>query len=332
MPTLYCSRLSAIIRPCLPEVCYTDRRMVAQPATSSRAPLGLLLIIAAATLWGTVGIATRALYELAPTNALSIGFFRLALAVPALVLATHLMTGSVRFATTRCDLWLMLGLGIAMAAYQVFYFAAIGQVGVTIAVLVNLCSAPVMVALFSAVLLRERPTVRVGIAMLCAVVGTVLLVNARPGDAAVAGSLALGVGLALLAGLSYATVTLFSRALAPRYHPLQPIMVGFALGAVTLLPFALAGGLVVTYPAVGWLLLLHLGLIPTALGYLLFLGGLRSTTATAASIATLFEPLTSTVLAWWLFDERLGIIGVAGGLLLIAAMVVLAWQPTRQSG
>lgn len=303
----------------------------AQPVVAPRLSLGLLLIIAAATLWGTVGIATRALYELTPTNALSIGFFRLALSVPALVLATHLLTGSVRFATTRRDLWLMLGLGVAMAAYQVFYFAAIAQVGVTIAVLVNLCSAPVIVALLSAWFLGERFTVRVGIAMLCAIVGTVLLVNSRPGDATVPGSLSLGVGLALIAGLSYSTVTLFSRALAPRYHPLQPIMVGFALGAVALLPFALAGGFVVTYPAVGWLLLLHLGLIPTALGYLLFLGGLRTTTATAASIATLFEPLTSTVLAWWLFDERLGIIGAAGGLLLIAAMVVLAWQPRRRA-
>ena len=295
--------------------------------TQASPTLGVVLIIIAAVLWGTVGIATRALYELTATNALSIGFFRLAFSVPALLLACRLITGHIRFATTRRDLAMMLGLGVAMAAYQVFYFAAIAQVGVTIAVLINLCSAPLIVALLSALLLGERLTVRVGIAMLLAIGGAVLLVNARPSDSTVSGSLLLGAGLALAAGFSYSVVTLFSRALAPRYHPLQPILVGFALGAVTLLPFALAGGLILSYPPVGWLLLLHLGVIPTALGYMLFLGGLRSTPATVASIATLFEPLTSAVLAWLLFDERLGWIGAAGGLLLIGAMLLLTWTP-----
>ena len=47
---------------------------------------GALLILLAATLWGTVGVSTQALYHLTATNALSIGFFRLALATPALAM------------------------------------------------------------------------------------------------------------------------------------------------------------------------------------------------------------------------------------------------------
>lgn len=72
-----------------------------------------------------------------------------------------------------------------------------------------------------------------------------------------------------------------------------------------------------------WVLLVYLGLIPTALAYVLFFGGLRYTTATTASIATLLEPLTSTALAWLLFGERLGPLGLLGAVLLLGAIALL---------
>jgi DME family drug/metabolite transporter len=132
-----------------------------------------------------------------------------------------------------------------------------------------------------------------------------------------------GVLFALGSGFGYAVLALCSRALAGRYHPLQPISVGFAVGAVLLLPFALATGFVATYPLAGWGLLLYLGLVPTAFAYWLFLQGMKHTTATTASILTLLEPLTSAALAAALFGERLGPLGFAGAALLLGAMAIL---------
>ena len=83
------------------------------------------------------------------------------------------------------------------------------------------------------------------------------------------------------------------------------------------------------YPAPAWGLLIWLGLVPTALGYVLFLSGMRSTPATAASIITLLEPLVSTLLAMWLFQERLGSYGMYGALLLLVALVILYIQPGK---
>ena len=75
-----------------------------------------------------------------------------------------------------------------------------------------------------------------------------------------------------------------------------------------------------SYPAEGWLLLVYLGLIPSALAYALFLSGMRSTSATTASVATLIEPLTATVLAWLIFAEPIAPSGLSGALLLFLAM------------
>jgi DME family drug/metabolite transporter len=287
---------------------------------------GLLLIVLAALLWGTVGVATKGIYTLSDTNALSIGFFRLVFAAPVLLGACWAVLGRRAFHIARWrDLATMLLMGVMMALYQVCYFASIARVGVAVAVLVTLCTAPVMVALLAGLFLRERLSGTILLALVCALLGTLMLVWIEPGAAGQRRDTLIGVLLALASALGYAVLALCSRALAGRYHPLQPISIGFGAGALMLLPFALAGGLVVSYSAEGWLLMLYMGLLPTALAYVLFLSGIRYTTATVASIVTLIEPLTSTLLAWLLFGEQLGPLGALGAALLLGAIGLLYW-------
>jgi DME family drug/metabolite transporter len=290
---------------------------------STDARRGLWFIVLAAVLWGTVGVSSKAVYSLADTNPLSIGFYRLVFSLPVLAWACWRRLGRAAVCVPRRDLAVMLAIGIAMALYQVCYFAAIQRVGVAVAVLVTLCVAPMIVALFSTLLLREPLTGAVALALLAALSGTALLVGGAPA-ASVHGDMAVvGVLLALGAAASYAAITLCSRALTGMYHPLQPITIGFAAGTLLLLPCALATGLTLDYPVSAWGLLLYLGIIPTALAYVFFLSGMRHTTATVASTVTLVEPLTSASLAWLLFGEQLGRLGVLGAVLLLAAMLLL---------
>lgn len=180
-----------------------------------------------------------------------------------------------------------------------------------------------MVAVLAALFLGERFSARLAAALATAIVGTVLLSGLTPETFGQRANEITGVLFALGSGLGYAVLALCSRALAGRYHPLQPIAIGFAVGAVLLLPFALATGLVLSFSAAGWGLLLYIGLIPTALAYWLFLRGLRHTSATVASLLTLVEPLTSTVLAVLLFGEQLSSLGLVGAALLLGAMGLL---------
>jgi DME family drug/metabolite transporter len=290
-----------------------------------------LLIVLSAVLWGTVGVAVKAVYGLADTNPLSIGFLRLAISVPALFLAGWWVLGAQIFRVLRRDLGLMLLLGVLMALYQVCYFGAIARVGVAIAVLVTLCTAPVLVAILSLWLFREKLTQRLILALTLALIGTALLVGVQPNAVGGQGNTVIGVLLALGSAFGYAVITLCSRLLAGRYHPLQSLTIGLGTGALILLPLALLNGFVVSYPVVGWALLLYLGLIPTVVAYVLFLSGIRHTTATAASITTLLEPLTSTLLAGLFFKEQLGVFGLLGGIVLFGAIVLLFRNGSRQN-
>src|SRR6478735_7003733 len=107
------------------------------------------------------------------------------------------------FRITRRDLGIMLLMGAFMAFYQVCYFAAIARVGVAVAVLVTLCTAPVLIAVMAAVFLRERLTSMVLLALVCALAGTVMLVWVRPGAVGPQHETIVGVLLALASALGY---------------------------------------------------------------------------------------------------------------------------------
>ena len=288
--------------------------------------LGLLMVIFAAILWGTVGVVVQTIYAESATNPLSIGFFRLAISVPLLLLACVRTLGWQMFQIAKRDLALMVITGVMTAFYQVCYFASINYIGVAAATLITLCTAPIWVALLASLLLQERFTRVIFLALICAVGGTILLVDVQTGQITVRSHHVLGVFLALGSALGYSLFTLCSRFLARRNHPLQSLTVGLFAGAIFLLAIALSSGLVIQYSVVSWIALLYLGIVTTALAYLLYFSGMRHTPATIASIATLLEPLTATIMAWWLLAEKLGNSGILGGILLLMAIAILYWE------
>ena len=211
---------------------------------------GLLLIIGAAILWGTVGVSTRALFTLADTAPLSVAFCRLALSLPALAVALVGSTGlrgQTRVLTKPAHAGAMVLIGVMLALYQVCFFGALQRVGVAVATLVTLCAAPVLVAMLSALVLRERLTARPMVALGAALVGTALL--ASPGQRPDAGGDALlGVVMALGSALGYALMALLSRSVARHYQPLLTVTVGFGVGALILLPAMLVDGPRLDFP------------------------------------------------------------------------------------
>lgn len=286
---------------------------------------GLVLVVLAAALWGTSGVATKTLYTFVAISPISVAAFRLALGAPLLLAVFYLTSGSRSFRIARGDLGWLLLVGASLGISQACYFAAIARVGVAIATLVTICTAPVLVSLFSATLLRERLTGAVVGALACALIGTALLIGVGRSDGgAPAGAVSGGILLALGAACNFAIFILVSRLLANRYHPLLSITIAVSIGAALLIvTSALTVGMTLRYPWPAWALLLYLGLAPTALGYALFYQGVRHTTAAEASIASLVEPLTATVLAVVILGERLDTLGLLGAALLIGAIVFL---------
>lgn len=283
---------------------------------------GILLILLSGVLWGTVGTSSKILYGISATTPLSVGFFRLAISVPVLLTACWITQRRKIFEVSRHDLALMFFMGLTTALYQLFYLASVERAGVAVATLITLCTAPIMVAVFSVIITKERPSTFAVLALIGALAGTAILVGFQENTGDVSRSLS-GKFLALGSALGYAIITLTTRKLAGRYHPIQPIAISFTIGAIVLFVITLSKGVVLDYSPVGWSLLVYLGVIPTALAYVLFITGMRYTTATVASTATLIEPLTSTILAWLVFGEHFSPMGGIGVALLVGSLALL---------
>jgi drug/metabolite transporter, DME family len=284
---------------------------------------GVFSIMLASTLWGTAGVASQAISHLTPTNSLSLSFLRLLIAAPVLMLAGRKALGKGMWSASRRDFALMALMGGLLAADQALYFTAITYAGVAIATLITICAAPVLVTLITSLIERQRPDSTTLLSVALAVTGTILLVLGS--QSADFGSVSLiGIGLSLGAAVVYAGVIMIGQYLSGRCHPLQTTAIGFTSGALLLACAASLSGFVGLYPVQGWALIVYLGLIPTALAYGLFLCGMRTTPAPITSVLVLLEPLTATGLAWILYDERLGIVGVAGAAMLLTAIYMLS--------
>ncbi|MBN8637358.1 MAG: EamA family transporter [Anaerolineae bacterium] len=291
---------------------------------------GFWLVIAAASIWGTIGIATQAIYNAdSTTSPLFINFARMVIAAPALTFACWRVVGRDMFKLPRRDLLIMLLNGIFMAASQACYFVAIRYTGVTIATLLSVCVSPLLVTGISVLLKLERPSARALIAVACALVGSVLLVGLNT-PAGAQDNLLLGAVLSIVAALTYAATIFWGRFLAGSYHPLQVMTFTFGSGALALIPINLLSGAVAIHTGEGWLYALYLGLVPTALAYWMFQKGLRSVTPTTASVSTLLEPTVAALLAWALFGEMLPGTGVIGAGLLILSIFLLSTRGRKR--
>jgi len=301
-------------------VSYTTRAMLA----------GFLFIGLAAISWGTTGATMALLARETSLSPLLVGWARLAIAAPCLVVAAGvtrrarragLATDSRPGSARRVASYAVLGL--TMAAYQVCYFRAVTLTGVSITALLAICSAPLIVALLGAILLRERIGARVAASLVLAVAGTALLVLGPRGLAGMPGRFAAGGGLALGAGASYALYAVTAKRVLARAAPLPVAALTFSLGALFLAPALLDERLATADVRRAAPLLLYLGVGPTAIAYGLFTAGLRRVPATQASIVTLLEPLTAAALGVAVFKESLGPLGWIGAALLLGGLVLL---------
>jgi drug/metabolite transporter, DME family len=272
-------------------------------------------IVLSAILWGTAGISAKYLINIYSLSALTIGAMRLLIASPILLTMSKIqLKEKVKIDKRHYALFVIYG--ITVATYQIAYFSAVISIMVSVATLIALCTAPIFVAILSRIFLKEKMGTTVITALVISIVGTSLIIDLR-GDQILAGTSYWGYILALGAGLSYAIYTLCGKELVVYYPSTKVISITFSLGALIMLPFVKIPGNLSWY---AWAILLYLGVIPTAIAYIIFTQGLKKSSATKASIATLFEPLTSTALSVLLMGEKFNVSQLLGALLLSLAL------------
>ena len=254
---------------------------------------------------------------------------RFALAA-ALFWALVLAGGAAREvrALGRRDLAAGLGLGAFGYALQSgCYFAALQRIDASLLSLL-LYTFPAMVAAAAIALGRERLDARRLTALALALGGLVLVV-AGAGTGALD---PLGAALAIAAALVYTTYIIVSDGVVGRMRPqvLAALVCTGAAVSLTLGSAALGELRPGAVTMAGWSWLASLTVVSTVGAIVLFFAGLQRVGPTTASILATVEPLVTVVLAFLVFGERLGAVQLAGGVLVLSAVLVLNLRLARR--
>ena len=279
-------------------------------------------VMLAAALWGTTGTSMA----LAPAGAEPVGTGALRLLVGGLALAALAMLRGEFRGVGALPMGRLVGAGAMVAAYQLCFFNGIAQNGVAQGTLITIGSAPMLAGLLEWRLRGVRPDRSWLIATGLALWGCGLLL--LPGGGSSVRIELPGLLLSLGAGLAWAWYALASKQLLARMSSLAVVAATFLPGALMLLPLLALGENDWVWRAEGLLVVLHLGLVATAVAYLLFARGLRQVSAAAAVTLALAEPLVAATLGILLLGERFSGRALAGMLVLGAG---LCWFSLRMA-
>lgn len=283
-----------------------------------RAPVGTLLIVGAATAWGTWSLLLR------PTG------------LPATVTAPLLLLGIFVFAIPffRYDgvipRWdrttlVLVGAYAALDAINVgTFFAAMSVTSVAVAVLTH-SVAPVLVALL-APMIEKRAAPRALPAAGLALAGLCLLL--RPWEpAALTGDLGLGAALGLASAAGYAALVFLVTPLAARIGPARTMGWHALFAALLLAPLAAPHLGEVELRDIGWMAVA--ALFPGVLAGIAFVRGLARVGAARAAVLVFVEPVVACLVGWLAFGERLPPIALFGAALVLGAGLLVSFGRAR---
>ncbi len=275
---------------------------------------GMLFCLASGAAFGAMAVFGKLAYEEGATvgTLLAVRF--------SLAAAMFWALGAAR-GVQRRDAGAGLALGAGGYALQAgLFFGALERIDASLLSLV-VFTFPAMVAVAAVALGRERFDRR-RVSALSLALGGLALVVAGAG----AGALdPLGVTLGLGAAVVYSAYILVSEGLARRLSPyaLSALVCTGAAVTLTVGSVLLGEFRPEALTAAGWGWLAALAIVSTVGAIGLFFAGLRRVGPTTASILSTVEPLVTVVLAFIVFGEALGPAQLAGGALVLAAVLAL---------
>jgi drug/metabolite transporter (DMT)-like permease len=263
------------------------------------------------------------LVRLAETGPVAAGFWRLALAMPALLIWSALANpGALR---RGLAFWpVLLVAGLAFAADLATWNVSIHRTTLANATLFA-NSATLIYPVYGFLIARAWPSRPQVAALLLAMVGGGMLLgqSAELSHAHLVGDL-----LALFAGLAYAVYFIGMARVRAVVPPMTALALSGAATAVPLLLLAIGlGERLVPSGSAGWGPLIGLALVSQVFGQGLMIFALGRLPPLVIGITLLLQPIVAGGIGWAVYGERPGVPDLIGALLVAAALVLVRREP-----
>ncbi|MBQ3370107.1 MAG: EamA family transporter [Mogibacterium sp.] len=284
---------------------------------------GYLMVLAAGSLWGTIGLFATLLSNMG-MSAGPVAFFRVLSA--SIMLALILLVkgrGVSLFRVSRRGLISCMLVGfISQALYNVCYMNTIEQGGMATAS-VFLYTSPVYVALISRVFFHEPLTRNKIIAIIINIAGCILTVTGGDfSDMKISG---FGIIMGIMAGFTYALLPILSRTGADDEDPFSAAFYGQAFGALLLFflirPY---NGIGTAFTLPMLLVFIGFGIVPSAMGYIVYYAGLSRITETSiVPVLASVETVVAALIGLIVFGQALSITKIVGIALVLISIAIM---------
>ncbi|MBQ0004472.1 MAG: EamA family transporter [Clostridiales bacterium] len=284
---------------------------------------GYIKVFIAGLLWGTIGIWATLLGRMGMGSMMT-AFFRLLTATVLLFFILIVKGKGFRlFKISKKGLISCILIGfLSQALYNYFYMYAVQTTGMSVAA-VLLYTSPIFVAILSRMILKENMTKNKIIAIAVNIVGCVLTVTG--GSFAGANINMTGIIMGVLAGFTYGLMPILSRIGADDEEAYTSSFYGLAFGALLLFfmahPYT---GVDFEFTPQMILVLIGFGLIPSALGYIVYFGGLGQITETSkVPVFCSVENVAAAAFGFIIFHESFTALKVIGIALVFCSIVIM---------
>ncbi len=286
--------------------------------------LGLLIAVIAAATFGLSGAFAKPLLEAGWSPAAAVTARALIGGVVLAPVALIALRG--RWAALWRGRWRVLGMGlVGVAGTQLVYFAAVQRIPVGTAILLEYM-APLLLVAVVWVRTRRVPKAVVLIGSVVAVTGLVLVVS--PDGSGALDPLGLLFAVLGMIGCAafYVIAARPSDGLPPVALAASGLLIGAAalaaVGATGLVPFrvSLADVQLFGQATSWWVPLLVIGVFATAIAYAASITATELLGSRLASFTGLLEVVAATFYAWLLLGEKLGLLQLVGGALILVGI------------
>lgn len=274
-----------------------------------------ILFISAMLIFGTIGIIVKFI----PLDASEIAFYRSILALLVISLYFIIKKEKFKFNLKKSTLILLLLSGIGIGLNWIFLFESYDYTSLSISTVCNYF-APIIVMVLSPIILKEKISLKQVICLIIAVVGLILIVGAF--EFKKDSNNLIGIILSLLAAGLYAVVILINKKIN-FVDGIQRTFFQFLSLAILLLPYTLftTGFNVFKLSITNLLWLLLLGVVHTGIAYCMYFTSIKDMSGQKISILSFIDPVTSIMLAFFIFNDRFTGFQLVGALLILFATI-----------
>lgn len=306
------------------------------PSAFSR---GYLIAISATVLWSSTGIIISYLSRHYSLPSLVLAFWR-DLFVSFGMVAGLLVLSRRRFLLDRSQRVFMILYGLTLSVFNTMWTYSVQYNGAAVATVLAF-SSPAMTAILSRLIFREEFNRIKVLSIALSLLGTILVSGAY--NPAAWQLNPAGITFGLLTGLFFALYNLEGKSASDRaIDSWTALMYSFGIATFFLLLFNLGVNsfhgrapltdmLWLGNSVSGWGLLFFLGVAPTLGGFGLYTLSLRYLQPTVASLIATLEPAMTAIWAYFLLNEQLTGIQLAGSLLIFTGVILLRLGEGRRA-